>query len=179
MATLLTLGGVAVPPLRYTIDCARASGAARYVSTRLQRARLEAITRSADVAVHFDIEPSGYSFAVYIDGNRNGVLARDIQSGVDWRLGHVERLPDNFAGVEFGALAELPPVDLGGTAPGTNPIRLGTSGSATFSALGTSSTGTLYVKGNGSQQFAIRIYGETGKTRILKYDVQSRRWNPL
>jgi hypothetical protein len=179
VAALLTLGGVAVPPLRYTIDSVRAGGAARYVATRLQRARLEAITRSVDVAVRFSASGDAYIFAVYVDGNRNGVLSRDVQSGIDWRLGPTERLRDNFAGVEFGALPGLPPVDAGGTAPGSNPIRLGASGSATFSPLGTSSTGTLYLKAGTAQQFAIRIYGETGKTRILRYDVGSRRWNPL
>jgi len=178
-AALVTLGGVAAPPLRHATDAVRAVRAARYIATRLQRARLEAITRSADVAIRFASGPSGYSFSVYVDGNRNGVLSHDIQTGVDRRLGSLERLPDNFPGVDFGALPGLPAIDTGGTPPGSNPIRLGSSGSASFSAMGTSSTGTLYVKGNGNQQLAIRIYGETGKTRIVKYDIRTRRWNPL
>jgi hypothetical protein len=177
-AMLLTLGGIAVPPLRYAIDSLRAAGAARYVATRLQRARMESVTRSADVAVRFAATSGGYGFAVYVDGNRNGVLASDIGQGVDWRLGAVETLPENFAGVDFGTLPGLPAIDIGGTAPGSNPIHLGSSGSATFTPLGTSSTGTLYLRGHGNQQFAIRIYGETGKTRILKFDVRSRRWSP-
>jgi type II secretory pathway pseudopilin PulG len=178
-AMLLTVGGIAVPSLRYATDCLRAAAAARYVATRLQRARMESVTRSADVAVRFAATSSGYSFAVYVDGNRNGVLASDIAQGVDWRLGPVESLPENFAGVDFGTLPGLPAIEIGGTAPGTDPIHLGSSGSATFAPLGTSSTGTLYVKGHGNQQFAIRIYGETGKTRIMKFDMRSRRWNPL
>src|SRR5262245_14082562 len=156
---MLTVGGMAVPPLRQAANQQRAASAARYVATRMQRARMEAIVRSADVAVRFTAVPGGYTFAVYVDGNRNGVLSKDIQKGVDWRLGSIERLQDNFQGVDFGALPGLPAVDAGSTAPGTNPIRLGTSGSASFSALGTSSTGTVYLKG-AADQFAIRIYGE-------------------
>ncbi len=114
-----------------------------------------------------------------MDGNRNGVLASDIDHGVDWRLGPIESLRDNFGSVDFGTMPGLPAIDSGGTPPGSDPIRLGSSGSATFAPLGTSSSGTLYVNGRGNQQFAIRIYGETGKTRILKFDVRSRRWNPL
>jgi hypothetical protein len=140
---------------------------------------MEAVTRSADVAVRFAASATGYSFAVYVDGNRNGVLASDIDNGVDWRLGPVESLPENFGSVDFGTMPGLPAIDSGGTPPGSNPIRLGSSGSATFVPLGTSSTGTLYVRGYGNQQLAIRIYGETGKTRILKFDVRSRQWNPL
>jgi hypothetical protein len=140
---------------------------------------MEAVTRSAAVAVRFAASATGYSFAVYVDGNRNGVLASDIDNGVDWRLGPVESLPENFGSVDFGTMPGLPAIDSGGTPPGSNPIRLGSSGSATFVPLGTSSTGTLYVRGYGNQQLAIRIYGETGKTRILKFDVRSRQWNPL
>lgn len=177
-AALLTLGGVATPPLRHAMESLRAAGAARYVATMLQRTRLEAIKRSSDVAVRFVGGSTGFSFAIYVDGNRNGVLSHDIMDGVDWLLRQPERLRDNFAGVDFGTLPGLPAVD-GGTPPGTDPIRLGASRSASFSPAGTSSTGTLYLKGAGNHQFAIRIYGETAKTRILKYDDRTRRWNPL
>jgi Type II transport protein GspH len=178
-ATLVTLGGVATPPLRHAADTLRAAGAARYVATRFQRTRMEAVTRSADVAVRFTPSGSSYTFGIYVDGNRNGVLKSDVLSGVDWRLGAVERLPDNFPGVDFGALPGLPPVDAGGTQPGSNPIRLGASASASFSALGSSSTGTVYIRGAGNQQLAVRIYGETGKTRVMKFDNRTRKWNPL
>lgn len=178
-ATALTLGGVAVPSLRHATDSMKAAGAARHVASRLQRARMEAIARSADVAVRFAAVGGGYAFTVFVDGNRNGVLSADIDHGVDWQLGPPGRLGDDFGGVEFGTLPDLPPIDAGGTPPGINPIRLGTSGAATFSPLGTSSTGTLYIKGSGNQQLAIRIYGETGKTRIMKYDAGARRWSPL
>jgi len=178
-AMLLTLGSIALPSLRYATDSLRAAGAARYLATRLQRARIEAITRSADVAVRFVTTTGGYSFAVYVDGNRNGVLAADIDQGVDWRMGPVERLPDNFGSVDFGTMPGLPAIDSGGTPPGSDPIRLGSSWSATFAPLGTSSSGTVYIRGRGNQQFAIRIYGATGKTRILKFNEQSGQWNPL
>ena len=73
---------------------------------------------------------------MYVDGNRNGVLTRDIQRGIDRLIAAVERLPDQFAGVEFGAIPGLPAVDPGGTAPGTDPIRLGSGNIASFSAHG-------------------------------------------
>jgi hypothetical protein len=106
-------------------------------------------------------------------------LKADITRGVDQMVGSVERLSDNFSGVDFGALPGLPPVDAGGTAPGSNPIRLGSGASASFSPLGTSTSGTVYIKGAGDHQFAVRVYGETGKTRVLKYDGRTRKWNPL
>ena len=174
-----TLGGVAVPQTLVALDDFRAAGAARYVSARLQRARMDAVMRSADVAIKFTQTASGYTYAVYVDGNRNGVRTIDITRNIDRELMPAERLADQFSGVDFGALPNLPAVDPGGTPPGTDPVRLGSSNMASFSARGTSSTGTLYIRGRGTSQYAIRIFGETGKTRILKFDPQGRRWSPL
>jgi len=173
------LGSIAVPQALTTLDDVRAAGAARYIAGRLQRTRMEAVMRSADVAIRFTQEAAGYAYAVYVDGNRNGVRSADIAKGVDRELMPVERLGDHFPGVTFGTLANLPAVDSGGTAPGTDPIRLGSSNMASFSGNGTSSTGTLYIRGRGTSQYAVRVFGETGKTRILKFEARTRKWTPL
>ncbi len=175
---IATVGGIAVPPALEALDEHRAAGAARYVSSRLQRARMEAVLQSRDVAVRFD-DDDGYVFAIYADGNGNGVLADDIRRGVDRRLGADERIADNFRGVDFGTLPDLPPVDAGSAAPGDDPIRLGASNAVTFTAHGTSSSGSVYLRGRGQRQFVIRIYGETGKTRVLRFESASRQWRPL
>ena len=177
-ALSVTLGAIAAPLLLAAVDDVRAAGAVRYVSTRLQQARMEAVGRSADVGVQFVQTPDGYAYTVYVDGNGNGVRTRDIQGGLDQRLGSVERLPYHFAGVDFGVQAGLPPVDAGGAAPGTDPIKLGSSSILTFTALGTSSSGSLYLRGRRSSQYVIRILGETGKTRVLKFDPRAQHWRP-
>jgi type II secretory pathway pseudopilin PulG len=174
----VTLTAVAVPQYLAGLDDWRASGAARYLSARLQRARMEAVMRSAAVALKFVETPAGYSYTVYLDGNGNGVRSEEIQSGVDRRLNGPERLPDHFAGVEFGALPGVPPIDPGGTSPGADPIRLGVSGLATFTALGTSSSGTVYIRGRRDAQYAVRIFGDTGKIRIMKFEPRAGRWSP-
>ena len=175
---VVTLTGIAVPQALVALDDVRAAGAARYVSARLQRARMEAVMRSADVAIRFTSTAAGYSYAAYVDGNRNGVRAAEISKGIDREVAPSERLSDKFACADFATLPNLPAVDSGGTPPGTDPVRLGSSNMASFSALGTGSTGTLYIR-CGNAQYAIRIYGETGKTRILRFDLRARRWNPL
>ena len=180
MALGVTLTAVAVPQYLTGLDDLRARSAAHHLSGRLQRARMEAVMRSAMVGVQF-IQTSGgsYSYAVYLDGNRNGVLTRDILRGVDRLITAAERLPDQFPGVEFGAIPGLPPVDPGGTAPGTDPIRLGSGSIASFSALGTATSGTVYIRGRHDAQYAVRIFGETGKTRMLKFEPRTRQWKQL
>ena len=170
---------MAVPTFLTGQDELRAAGAANYVATRLQRARLEAVTRSATVAVQFTQDGAGYAFAVYVDGNGNGVLTRDIEHAVDRRLGAAERLSDQFSGVEFGTITGLPAIDSGGTPPGSDPIRLGSGNLASFTAAGTATSGTVYIKSTGGAQYAVRIFGDTGKTRRLKFDRGDRKWKPL
>jgi hypothetical protein len=176
----VTLTAAAVPQYLAGLDDVRASGAAHHLAGRLQRARMEAVMRSAMVGVQFTQTTGGsYGYAVYLDGNRNGVLTRDIRRGVDRLITPAERLPDQFPGVEFGAIPGLPPVDPGGTAPGSDPIRLGAGSIASFSALGTATSGTIYIRGRRDAQYAVRIFGETGKTRMLKFEPRTGQWKQL
>ncbi len=170
-----TLSGMAMPPVLRAVEDYRTTGAARYVSARLQRARMEAVRRSTNVAVRFT---SAGAFATYVDGNGNGVLSADISDGTDPQLGGTERLESSFHDVSFGTVAGLPPVDAGGTPPGSDPIHLGPSSIASFSPLGTSSSGSVFVR-SGTCQLVVRLYGDTGKTRILRFEARSRQWRPL
>ena len=122
---------------------------------------------------------STYEYAVYLDGNGDGVRTHDINSGVDTALGAPERLGDQFQGVDFGVLPGLPSVDTGSAPPGNDPIKLGASNLLSFSANGTSSTGSLYIKGQRGTQYVIRVFGVTGKTRVLKFSRSTQLWHPL
>jgi type II secretory pathway pseudopilin PulG len=176
---IATLAAVAVPQTLASIDDLRTSAAARYLSLRLQRARMEAIARSSEVAIQISLTAGGYAYATYVDGNGNGVRTSDIRQGVDRQIAPPERLPDNFSGVDFGALPNLPAVDSGGTPPGADPIRLGGADIASFSPNGTSSSGSLYVIGGRNAQYVVRLYGQTGKTRVLRFDPGAKQWKPL
>jgi type II secretory pathway pseudopilin PulG len=176
---LAVITAVAVPPMLAALDDLRTLGAVRYISSRLQQARTQAVTRSTDAAVRFTPDGPSYAYAVFLDGNRNGVRSTDIQSGIDREIHRGERLADQFPGIEFGTLPSLPSVDPSAPAPGADPIRLGSSDMVSFSALGTSTPGSLYVLGPGGAQYVVRIFGGTGKTRILRFDARGRRWIPL
>jgi type II secretory pathway pseudopilin PulG len=172
-----TLAAAAAPGLLAGIDGVRTTAAARFVAARLQQARAQAITRSRDTALRITRDAAGYVVTVYEDGNRNGVLSADITAGVDRTMASPERIVDQFPGVDFGALPGIPGAD-GSTAPGTDPIRLGSSDRVTFTPLGTATPGSLYLHG-ASTQLVVRIFGETGRTRILRYSTRSRSWHPL
>jgi len=177
VALLVTVSSISVPPVIRALDDYRAAGAARYVAARLQRLRMEAILRSTEVGMKFSGTAGSYTFVTYVDGNGNGILTSDISSGVDRPIAAAERLGDSFTGVDFGTIPGLPAVDSGSSPPGSDPIRLGSGDIASFNASGSSSSGSLYMKSR-SRQFVVRLYGDTGKTRILMFDAASRRWGP-
>lgn len=175
IGVVATLSGMTLPPVLRVLEDYRTAGAARYVATCLYRARTEAVRRSANVAVRFT---DAGEFATYVDGNANGVLSADIRDGIDAQLGSTERLESSFRDVNFGTLAGLPPVDAGGVPPGADPIHLGVSSIASFTPAGTSSSGSVFVR-SGACQLVVRLYGDTGKTRILRFEASSRQWRPL
>lgn len=174
-----TLAGVAVAQTLGSLDDMRATAAARYLSTRLQQARLQAIVRGHRVALRMDQIGHGYSVAGFVDGNRNGVLSADIQAGIDRPIDRPETLDQRFPGVGFGVLPGLPPVDPGGSPPGSDPIRTGASDMVTFTPTGTATSGSLYILGRSRTQMAVRVFGQTGKTRVLRFDARHGQWSPL
>jgi prepilin-type N-terminal cleavage/methylation domain-containing protein len=174
----VTLAAWAIPQTLLSLDDMKTLGAVRYMSSRLYQTRMEAVSRTADAAMRFTVVGGSYSFAVYVDGNRNGVRRRDIDRGLDHVIHRGERLRDQFPGVDFGTLPRLPPVD-GSTAPGATPIHFGAGDMVTFTALGTSTTGSLYIRGRRTAQYVIRVYGQTGKIRILRFDSRLRTWRTL
>jgi type II secretory pathway pseudopilin PulG len=180
VGVIATVAAIAVPAVDAGLDEARTAGAARYLSARLVDARMEAIQRSTDVAVRFASTGRGYgyTFAVYADGNHNGVLARDVQDNVDRSIRGEERLSSNFRNVDFGTLPGLPAIDAGGAPPGDDPVRCGTSNSLSFGPLGTSSSGTVYVLGRSRSQYAVRVFGGSAKIRVYRFDWRSGRWSP-
>ena len=179
VALLLTLYGIATPRLLTALDEGRVTGAARYMAARLYDARVEAIKRSANVSLRFELTPDGYRYTTYLDTNRNGVRTHDIQLGIDRRIRAPEGLAYHFTGVEFGTLPDLPAVEPGGPPPGTDPIRIGGSDILTFTPVGTSSPGSLYIRGANQAQYVVRVVGETGRVRILRFDKRTKQWKPL
>ena len=173
--TLTTvLVGIAIPLTGSTIDDLRTGAAARYMAGRIATGRMDAINRSRAVALRFQASTPDYQFAPYVDGNGNGVRSADIRAGVDPPVGTPRQLADDFTGVHFGLEIGVPDVD-GVRNASTDGVRIGTARILTTSPDGTSSSGTLYLQGRRAQ-YAVRVLGATGRTRVLKYDPGARTW---
>lgn len=173
---VIVLVVMAVPSFLSGLDDSRSRAAARYVSGRFFDARIEAVKRSTRVACRFEADGDDYRIATYQDGNGNGVLSADIARGVDRPLAVGVRLSGLFGGVRFGIAAAVPFIDGG---YGTNPIRVASGSLVTFAPDGTSSTGSVYIRGMREAQYAVRVFGVTGRTRVFKYVRGTGAWSPL
>ena len=173
MAVAATLTGIAIPLVGSTVEEIRLAGAARHIATRIAAARIDAVRRSTAVGLRFSASGSDYSFITYMDTNGNGLRTADITSGIDVALTPRECLRDKYPGAELGLLPGIP--DLDGAAGSTDGVRIGTSRILSLSPNGSATSGTLYVRGRRGQ-YAVRVLGATGRTRVFEYDTGSRRW---
>ena len=150
------------------------------VST-LRQARSTAIRLGVNVGVKFRTSDNGsVSFTLYQDGDRDGVRNKDIESGVDPRLGLPRQLHHFGRRVAFGFPAGVRPRDPGDPRRRLgnlrDPIRFNRSDLASFGPLGGSTPGSLYLSDGRFHLVVVRVYGRTGKVKILRYDVRSERW---
>jgi type II secretory pathway pseudopilin PulG len=177
VSTAVVITMFAVPGLMAAMDDYRTLGAARYLSSQFQLMRAEAVARAANTAVRFEQTRGSYTFSTYVDGNRNGVSLVDIDDGIDRRLALPTSLKAQFRGVDFGMSADLPSPE-GTLFDGADPIRFGVTSMAVFTAQGTATPGSVYIKGSRGTQYVLRVFGDTGKTHLLKFNRARRQWNP-
>jgi prepilin-type N-terminal cleavage/methylation domain-containing protein len=173
-----TLTAIAVPQGLRALDDFRTRAAARYLAQRIADARLSAIRRSASHGLRFEPASPDYRVSLVADGNGNGLRTSEIQRGIDRPLTEPELLGWHFPDVTFGIQDDVPDAD-GRPANGSDGVRVGSSKLLSMNPDGTSSSGTLYVHGRERSQYAIRVFGATGRVRVLKYDYVRRRWVDL
>jgi type II secretory pathway pseudopilin PulG len=175
LALSLLMASMAVATTVNGVNYVRTAAACRYLAARMQFTRLEAAKRGRHVGLRFEQTGSTFAMSMYEDGNGNGIRSTDIARGIDVPLGASERLEDHFGPAGFGLLEHVSDPDTGAPLTG-DPIRLGASEILSFAPTGTATSGTIYVRGSGQQQYAVRILGGTGRVRMLKYDFRSARW---
>lgn len=164
---MMTCAGIAIAQVLTVMDHARGHAAARYLAARLGLARTQAVARGTAVGLRFDQVPGGFTFDVFVDGNGNGIRTTDIEAGIDLPIEPPTSLFDRFPGVDIG---------LSPTSPGTDPVQLGRTNLLTFTPTGTATSGTVYIRDREGTQWAVRVLGATGRTRVLRYDPRTREW---
>jgi len=174
-AVALILGAISVPALNARRGSLHAAGAARHVASLVHATRAEALKRGVHVAMVFRSSSEGYRFAMFADGNYDGVRSADMAAGTDRQVSAWVRIGDQFPGTAFGIVPGVADPDSGSSLSGS-PLKLGGSSMLSFGPAGGATSGTLYVRGPADQQYAVRLLGATGRSRLLRFDFGERRW---
>jgi type II secretory pathway pseudopilin PulG len=181
LALLAGAALVAAPALDRLASGIELRLAAEEVVVALREARGFALRNDRNVGIKFRVAEDGrVSFALYADGDDDGVRTNDIERGRDplaapgRTLGHFGRR------VRFGFPAGEPPRDPGNPRRRLDrlddPIRFNRSDIASFSALEGATPGSIYLT-DGERLLCVRVNPESSRARVLAYDRAVRRWN--
>ena len=152
--------------------------AAAELSAAFVRARAYALTKGIAVALKFRRDGGRWEWALYRDGNGNGVRNAEITSGVDRSLALSIVWPRSD--VRPGILHGTPVPDPG--SPGSwldrldDPIRFNTSDLCSFSPLGESTPGSVYLWDGRDRMAVVRVFGRSAKVRTLFHFRGERTW---
>jgi len=145
----------------------------------LRQARASAIRLGVKVGLKFREQERGvFTFTLYRDGDGDGVRSKDIESGVDPPIGPPRHLHHLGRRVRLGFPHGPAPRDPGNRRRRLprDPVRFNRSDLASFGPLGGSTPGSIYLTDGRSRLNAVRLFGRTGKVKILRYDVTSETW---
>ncbi len=181
LAILGTVASLGMPNLLRLTSSLRVGLAANELVGVLRTARTYAIRYSARVGVKFRVGEDGrVSYVLCRDGDGDGVRTADIESGVDPQVGPPRELAHLGRDVRFGFPPGEAPRDPGDPRRRLtrlhDPIRFNRSDIASFGPLGGSTPGSLYLTDGRYYLRAVRVFGYTGKIRVLTYDPAAGTW---
>ena len=170
-----------VAPGVFQLSAAQAvRSSAGEVRAMLFQARALALSRGRYVGVKFRKNGNRYEWALYGDGNGNGIRTAEIAKGIDPPLGIA--IPWSRNDVLPGILKGSRVPDPG--SPGKaldrldDPIRFNASDICSFSPIGESTPGSIYLWDGHDRMAVVRVFGRTAKVRTLYYQRGEKEWKP-
>ncbi len=165
VAIVMTMAAIALPVFRPMFADAHLLGAAREFCGKFRLAYSAAVRGNVYTAIRFRRDGGQVCYAVYRDGDRDGVRSDDIARGRDPLLAGPFVLGTGRT-VRVGILPGIPAIPPESGKLSGDPIRFGRSDIISFSPLGTATPGTFYLEGDGAQA-AVRVTGGTARVRIM------------
>ena len=178
IAIIGMIAAFAAPAFMTIARHAAARNAAGELRSIFFAARIRAIARGRNCGVKFSKAADGWTYALYDDGDGDGVRNDDITSGVDKCAQPSRRV---LAGMERRAFIGLPPYALvdpdGDPLPPTkSPVNFNNSTICSFSSMGEATPGTIYITDSIDDVYAARVFGTTGRTRVLRWNRSKSKW---
>lgn len=155
VATVMTM---AAPVVIHARDAQEGRQAAVYLAGQFRAARQHAVMTGRHTGVVFDLVGSTWRFRRCEDRDGDGLLRADLSAGID--------VCDETARA----------IDVWYPRTALAVVAFGASGIASFSPVGTSSSGSVTLMTEGGRQYAVRIAGVTGRVRILRFAPEAAQW---
>lgn len=162
---------ISLPRATSYLHESRLRGAAFHLRGLLRQARARAIRERRHIGIVFDEVEGDPALSWFADGNGNGIRRRDIGRGLDPRLRDPWRLSRVFPGVRYGSLPA------GADEPFFPGLRIGRSKILSFSPIGVSTSGTLFLSNEYGIVYAVVILGSTGRIRVARF--RKGRWQTM
>ena len=139
--------------------------------------RSRAIARARHSGIRFTRAGDEWQYAIYDDGDGDGIRNDDIDRNVDRMVSPPRFLFQQPHLVSIGLLPyTVRDPDGGLLPPSASPVRFNRSSICSFSRLGTATPGTIYLTDGNGSLYAARVYGATAKIRLLRYEPAIRKW---
>lgn len=169
--------GIALPSFHTMRRRAGLRVAAAELRGIFHSARQRAITRNAKCGVKFFLAGGEWHYSLYDDGDRDGVRSDDIARGIDTPVTAPRPAIRETDAVTIGLLKRrIKDPDGERLNPDRSPVQFGRSDICSFTPMGESTPGTIYLTDRGSDLYALRVYGMTAKIRTLRYDAAAAVW---
>jgi prepilin-type N-terminal cleavage/methylation domain-containing protein len=166
VAVIMIMAAVGFPHFRaYTAE-AHLLGAGHAFRGEFRRARSMAVRSGVYTAIRFERRLEGDVYAIYADGNGNGVRTAEIRVGTDRLVAGPFPLSGGAPSVHVGIHPGTPEPPPGRGILSGDPIRFGRSDILSFSPLGTATPGTFYLAGDGAQA-AVRVTPGSARVRLM------------
>lgn len=177
MTLMATVLGIGAPLVVHARDAEDGRHAALFLAGQMRAARQQAVLTGRSTALVFDLTAASgdatWVLRVCTDGDGDGVMRTDLASGVDACAGPAMPLSAWSARASIDREPTVP--DLTGNPDGA-VVSFGSSRIASFSPMGTSSSGSVTIRTRGDRHYAVRVAGVTGRVRMYRYVSESRRW---
>jgi len=161
MATVLL--ATAVPRLAATLHEHRLRGAAIHLRGLFRQVHARAAAEARYIGVVFDEVDGDPVYSIYADGNANGIRRADIRRGIDVRIREPYSISETFPGVRYGSLPA------GAEEPFFSGLRIGCSKIVSFSPIGASTSGTVFLSNQYKIVYCVVVLGSTSRVRIARY----------
>jgi hypothetical protein len=171
---------VTVPSVATLRNGARLSAGAREMAMTFQALRWKSVTTNNVRGVLFEADDTGWYWYEVLDGNGNGLRTAEVRNGKDVTVSGPHRIEDRISGVQLGfpALDEIPriPPRNGTLDDVADPVKFGVSNLVSFSPLGRSSSGTIYLTDGNKGLYAVVVFGPTVRVRVWRYNAATGNW---